>query len=844
MHKSFKIILSIFLFSTFLNAVEYRLQLEKGWQLIGLPSDIDGMRVFNNDNVRLVWYYDGKYDEWKGYSPDNSIYNKLNEKNITPLTSIKRWHGIWVYSYNDWELAIDDETELDNNYKDIGKIDIFEGWNLISLPYKTVLAPEIFDGYKVWKYDQVKEYDEEAGKYTYEKKWQTNQEFSFLDFSEIDEINTKMGFWIHTPINKTLNIPQLSSQISTQKTLDEMKKQVTNTLVIGERKDNFWGWVEKRNRYETVETIEEENTPVVINAISNSYLPETETASDTSTVVLPRKVVATKQYLYSLSKDQRRIEQKILDRVLFEGNSQNNSQTPSINLKNGSTGEVYPSNVNSFYITNSGKRVVSISDMEYSGESFAGKCREKRTFVSIYDFDNDSEANLRKHILFDGTLFDSRMVGDQLYLFVEFEPCIDIEYPKEYLSDVDECRYPEDTVEYNHLCYDVEEDASGELFRYDYEKPNVNDLYFEPKYQYIELNSSSKPLLDPQDFYSLKRLDQKGSFFSVIHIDTIKAEVNKKVSVFGEIAEKHISQNSFYLTYKLSPTHISFEEYRSRTKIEKFDFYPNLEYRASTFVDGELLNDFSLSEHDKVLRVVTVDRLSWETESEDLENRIETFVEQTGATLKKIGNLDNFVDSFKTLESVKFFKDIMITSAKDDNKFYITDLSDSKDPVEGGSIEPIGKVELIKYVPTKKKLLAFGVNQNTIGHDTGVILQSFDIANIKEPERIKSKPIGDFYNSSPAFINWNAFQYNNYSDETGIISFPISITGGTSTSGEDSGIYTYSLSSGGDLTTNRFLKSSSISNEKDGETVFVEANEQIYSLYISDGKIYKVEVEK
>jgi hypothetical protein len=823
MFRILQLLFTTILFSSLLNAVEYRLELKKGWQLIGLPSDIDNMRIFNNDNVRLVWHYDGEYSEWLGYSPDNDIDDKLDNLNITPLTSVKRWHGIWVYSYEDWEVAVDDNTELYVNSKDIGKIDIFKGWNLISLPYKTVLSPEIFSGLKVWKYSD-------------EKEWQTNTKYSFLDFPEIDEINTKMGFWIYTPVDKTLNLPELSGELSSPSTLTEMKNRVTNSLIIGERKDNFWGWVEKRSRYETeTEETATEETETTNNALLNEFEPEVEASS----TIFPKRLVATDDYLYALSVDQKKIEQRVLESVLFEGSSKINAETPSINLKNGNTDEIYPSSVNSFYVTNNGERIISISDMEYSGESFAGRCREDRTFISIYDFDNDDTAQLRRHILFDGTLYDSRMVGNQLYLFFDFQPCIDIDYPKEYLSDIDECRYPQDTVEYQHLCYDVLEDEENEkLFRYNYEEPTINNLYYEPRYQYIDQNFS-RALLDPQDFLSLNRLDQKGSFFTVISLNTVTGIVNDKISVFGEIAEKHISQNSFYLTYKLSPVHISFEEYRGRTRIEKFNFYPNLEHRASTFIDGEPLNRFSLDEYDKVLRVVTTDKLSWAEDSDEVGNRVEAFVEQTGGVLARVGGLENFVSYFKKVESVKFFKDLAITSVKGDKRLYLTNMSDETTPVRAGEITPNGRIELIKYVPESSTLLTFGVDQSEIALDQGVRLDSFDLSNLKDPEIVSSRVIGDYYNSSPVFMNSEALKYDN---ENGIISFPIS--GGESVSSADSGIYSYSVSEDGVITQNKMLSSATISNERIGDAIFVEANNQLFSVYVANGKIYTVKVEK
>ena len=91
-----KISILVPLISIELYSLEYQLKLKSGWQLIGLPADISNMRPFNNENVRLVWYYNGQYGEWEGYSPEKELRTKIEELRLNQINFVDRWQGLWV----------------------------------------------------------------------------------------------------------------------------------------------------------------------------------------------------------------------------------------------------------------------------------------------------------------------------------------------------------------------------------------------------------------------------------------------------------------------------------------------------------------------------------------------------------------------------------------------------------------------------------------------------------------------------------------------------------------------------------------------------------------------------
>jgi len=154
------ILMIVLLFSiTTANSV---LLIKKGWQLIGSSIPLNDMSKFTPESVEQVWHFDAKTQRWLGYSPNADIQARMESNGISKLTSLKNWHGFWIKSKREWGLILED-TPLthppsdENSSKDI--IELYNGWNLISLPVNSVLSPDIFQGMPVWKYNSKNEWE-------------------------------------------------------------------------------------------------------------------------------------------------------------------------------------------------------------------------------------------------------------------------------------------------------------------------------------------------------------------------------------------------------------------------------------------------------------------------------------------------------------------------------------------------------------------------------------------------------------------------------------------------------------------------------------------------------------
>jgi len=809
-----------------LSAKEYFLHLNKGWQLIGLPTDIGNMRIFNNSNIRLIWAFDNKYNEWVGYSPDNSIRKKLENSHINTLNNVKHWQGIWVFSNNDWDLNIEDSPKLGYNYPKIDVIELFEGWNLISLPFNSVFSAKLFDGYKVWRYGQ---YDSK-----FKSSWQTNQKYTRLSFPEVDEINGKSGFWVYSPEYREIDLSNQSAKLliennsvgmpfSQFKSNDEVFQYIKHSLFVSNRNNKYWNWTAKKS-----ESTKQEIKIVqkISNSITNNNIPNIQ-----DNVRKPENFIISDSRVYYMSGDKKSILIEHLDNLLF------NRQEPIRFTPNFTFGEYY---INSFLIE--GNKLIVISDLQDDkiNPSFEDKCRAKKIVVSIYELNfNNIIKSTQKYIFIDGDLNTARIIDSNLYLLTEFKPCIQLDYDKTYLGNTNLCNYPPfDTIDYQTRCYDVEVDlANGKRFRYNYETPKIVDTYTLPKYT---TDKKEFNLTKSGQFFTSIKIDRNSSIFSISHIDTISGKLDLTSSIFGDIDNIYLSKSHIYFTSDSSPEHLSFWETRAKTDIYEFSFYPRIEYLAFGNVDGQVLNKFSLNESNEYLQIASIDKYSWNEPRHD--NRLTIFQKQN-KSLESINHLDNLVNENYPLTGIKFYGNIAIASTNSKNQpLQLIDLKNATSPAKGGTLQIAGTSELIYFSESENRIFSFGREISDTLVNGGIELNIIDIDNIQKPKLAKTKIFGDYFNYTPIFLNSKTLSYKN---QDNILAIPIYQDGGTSLDTTSTGIHLTQINNmeSGAISISPYVTLPKIETptadkyHQEIQTIFLDRNGRSYVLYLTQGRL-------
>lgn len=181
------------------------------------------------------------------------------------------------------------------------------------------------------------------------------------------------------------------------------------------------------------------------------------------------------------------------------------------------------------------------------------------------------------------------------------------------------------------------------------------------------------------------------------------------------------------------------------------------EYVASGSVDGYLLNQFSMDEHNGVLRVATTTSPNgWGADAES-ESKI-TVLRPGDASLAKIGEVGGLGKS-EQIYSVRFMGDVgYVVTFRQTDPLYTIDLSDPSAPAMIGELKIPG---YSAYLHPVGEGLVMGVGQDAT--DTGQVLGTqvsiFDVSDLANPERVDTFTLSEGTNSQVeydhhAFLYW------------------------------------------------------------------------------------------
>jgi hypothetical protein len=186
------------------------------------------------------------------------------------------------------------------------------------------------------------------------------------------------------------------------------------------------------------------------------------------------------------------------------------------------------------------------------------------------------------------------------------------------------------------------------------------------------------------------------------------------------------------------------------TSLHKFDISPptRTAYRASGVVTGNLLNQWSLSEHDGVLRVAS-------TKNGAAESLVTTFRERSGE-LVELGHVSG-LGRGERIFGVRFIGDVgYVVTFRQTDPLYTIDLSSPDRPRRLGELKIPG---YSAYLHPAGENLLLGLGQDATGEGMtfGTQLSVFDVSDVKKPIRLHRRTIEG--GSSEAESDHHAFLY-------------------------------------------------------------------------------------
>ncbi len=180
------------------------------------------------------------------------------------------------------------------------------------------------------------------------------------------------------------------------------------------------------------------------------------------------------------------------------------------------------------------------------------------------------------------------------------------------------------------------------------------------------------------------------------------------------------------------------------TRVHRFDTEVDteIEYRASGDVDGFLLNQFALDEHEGFLRVASTSGPDWwGGRGEDSVSQV-TVLETRGRRLVEVGVVGGLGET-ETIRSVRFMGDVgYVVTFRQTDPLYVLDLSEPTAPEMTGELKIPGYSAYLHPVGDGKLI---GVGQDAdpdTGQVHGLQVSLFDVSDPRDPLRVGTYALG------------------------------------------------------------------------------------------------------
>jgi hypothetical protein len=197
------------------------------------------------------------------------------------------------------------------------------------------------------------------------------------------------------------------------------------------------------------------------------------------------------------------------------------------------------------------------------------------------------------------------------------------------------------------------------------------------------------------------------------------------------------------------------------TAIHRFDTTDPRQttYTASGEVDGYLLSQWAMSEHEGNLRVVSTDEPPWWGGEEQLsESRVTVLGEQDGALVQR--GLLTGLGQGERVYAVRFIGELgYVVTFRQVDPLYVVDVSDPTAPRVRGELKIPGYSAYLHPIG-EGLLLGIGRTATAEGRVLGVQASVFDVSNPDDPKAVQQLDLGQGWTESEfdhhAFLYWPA----------------------------------------------------------------------------------------
>ncbi|WP_158318819.1 beta-propeller domain-containing protein [Robertmurraya kyonggiensis] len=358
-----------------------------------------------------------------------------------------------------------------------------------------------------------------------------------------------------------------------------------------------------------------------------------------------------------------------------------------------------------------------------------------KTKAIIYNIADPSNPKEERTLTLDGYMVSARKIGSLVYLVTN-------QYPQYWiLRENDEIdlrpRYSDSKVSDENLVVDYD------------------DIQYFP--------DSKEPNYTLISAFDLEKPDKEASVTTYL----------------GSGDQMYMSTENLYLAVRdwgIRPLIDGPVEDRVNTTVYKFSIDGlKVEFNSSTELEGSILNQFSMDEHNGYFRVATTEGESWNGESPSSNNLL-IFDEN----LKQVSSIEDLARG-ERIYSARFMGDrVYIVTFKETDPLFVIDTSEPESPKVLGELKIPGFSNYL-HPYDENHLIGFGYDTKSVTTKDskepliltgGVKLSLFDVSDMKNPKEKFTEIIGGRGTYSPLNYDHKALLFDK---KKNLFAFPINV---------------------------------------------------------------------
>ena len=418
-------------------------------------------------------------------------------------------------------------------------------------------------------------------------------------------------------------------------------------------------------------------------------------------------------------------------------------------------------NASSLFLHNERAVVFSNSwDEAWPSDEVTGYSHSPSTRITVVDVSNPESPKTLRELEIEGEMVGARMIGDQMYLSTRRYHGVPEELWRalnDETADIDPWRYwysdpTEDDIK-------AAQDLAKERLR-----PIVEEAYRNIPTEALLLstreNGETSSSGDCRSIFHAEEVSTP-ELLNIVHLDMGADRAGGEPSTTSVMASgttMYASEDHIYIAQSSFSWWWGWGSQDRDTRIHRFDLSEKgTEYTATGEVPGWLHNQFSMSEHEGLLRVATTDfDWWWGSDTDDREEGNNVFIlDPAQGQMQIIGSIEGLAPG-EQIYAARFQGDkgYLVTFRQIDPLFTL-DLSDPTRPRAVGELKIPGFSAYL-HPRGADRLIGVGMDGTDDGRLTGVSVSLFDVSDFSEPAQVDRVTVESEWGSSEALWDHHA----------------------------------------------------------------------------------------